>query len=80
MRLKNIDRVNEFLEIVNQCEGDVCLTSHQGDRLNLKSLLTQYVAIGALLGNHGEDLELWCSNPNDEAKFFKWFHDHPEVL
>ena len=36
-------------------KGDFQLQAEQGDKLNLKSLLSQYVAIGALLGNHGTD-------------------------
>ena len=49
MRLTKIKEVNDFLEIVNHCKGEVTLTSPYGDKYNLKSLLTQYVAIAALL-------------------------------
>ena len=49
------------------CTGDVILTSEYGDKYNLKSTLSQYIAIAALLGQHGEELELWCSNREDEA-------------
>ena len=80
MRLTKIKEVNDFLEIVNHCRGEVTLTSSYGDKYNLKSLLTQYVAIAALLGEHGDELELWCSDRNDEAEFLKFFHEHPEVM
>ena len=43
MRLTKIKEVNDFLEIVNHCKGEVTLTSQYGDKYNLKSLLTQYV-------------------------------------
>ena len=56
------------------------LTSVYGDKLNLKSKLTQYIAIAKLLGEHGEELELWCSDKNDESKFFKMFSEHPEMV
>lgn len=80
MKIKNITDVKTFLEVVNQCEGDVTLTSIYGDKFNLKSTLTQYVAVAALVGEHGEELELWCSNKNDEAKFLRMFHDNPNMV
>ena len=80
MKIKNITNVETFLEVVNQCEGDVTLTSIYGDKFNLKSTLTQYVAVAALVGEHGEELELWCSNKNDEAKFLRMIHDNPNMV
>ena len=55
MKLTKIDHVEDFLAAVNECEGDVTLTSQYGDKYNLKSLLSQYVAIGALLGDKGDE-------------------------
>ena len=80
MKLTKIDHVEDFLAAVNECEGDVTLTSQYGDKYNLKSLLSQYVAIGALLGDHGDELELWCDSKDDEAKFLKFFAEHPEMF
>lgn len=80
MKIKKIEQVTEFLEIVNSCKGDVTLTSTEGDTFNLKSTLTQYIAVAALLGERGDELELWCSDSADEEKFFKWVNENPEVL
>ena len=80
MKIKNIKDVNTFLNVVNECTGDVTLTSEFGDKFNLKSRLSQYVAVAALLGEHGEDLELWCSDRNDEAKMLQMFKDHPDMM
>ena len=80
MKLTKISQVEDFLAIVNACKGDVTLTSQYGDKYNLKSLLTQYVAIGALLGERGDELELFCSSKEDEAKFLKFFNENPEVM
>ena len=80
MKLTKISQVEDFLAIVNTCKGDVILTSQYGDKYNMKSLLTQYVAIGALLGERGDELELFCSSKEDEAKFLKFFNDNPEVM
>ena len=45
MRLKeNVDMVR-FLQAVKGCEADVYLETDENDRLNLKSVLSQYVAV-----------------------------------
>lgn len=80
MQLRKISEVQAFLDIVNSCKGDVWLTSQYGDKYNLKSLLSQYVAISALLDEKGDELELWCALPEDETKFLNFFVEHPEIL
>lgn len=80
MKIKNIKNVETFLAVVNECKGEVTLTSVYGDKYNLKSALAQYIAVAALLGDHGEELELWCTDKDDEKKFFKMFNEHPEML
>lgn len=80
MKIKNIKNVETFLSVVNECKGEVTLTSVYGDKYNLKSALTQYVAVAALVGDHGEELELWCTDKDDEKKFLKMFNEHPEMI
>ena len=80
MKIKNIKNVETFLEVVNECKGEVTLTSVYGDKYNLKSALTQYVAVAALVGDHGEELELWCTDKDDEKKLLKMFNEHPEMI
>lgn len=79
MKLTNINQVNEFLSIVNKCKGSVILKSLEGDQFNLKSALTQYVAMGQLLGEHGDELELFCSDRADEAMFMEFLIKNPEI-
>lgn len=79
MKLNNIKEVEGFLEVVKQCKGEVYLRSPMCDIYNLKSALSQYVAIGALLGEHGDELELFCEDRSDEPLFFKYFADCPET-
>ena len=77
MKLKNIEQVHDLISVVNKCEGDVWLTSQYGDRYSLKSKLSQYIAIGALLGEHGDELELFAANRDDEALLLEWLaKDH----
>ena len=80
MKLTKISQIKEFLSIVDSCQGNVWLVSLQGDKYNLKSTLTQYIAISALLGEKGNELELFCDVKSDENKCLDWFHNHPEVL
>ena len=80
MKLKNIKQVNELISAVDECKGDVFLTSEFGDKFNLKSKLSQYVAIAALIGENSEDLELWCTDKEDEYKMLKFLDEHSEIL
>lgn len=80
MKIKNINQVHEFLAAVNKCHGDVWLQSLEGDRYNLKSELSQYIAIAALLKEKGNELELFCSQRDDEPYMFEFLRDHPEVV
>ena len=76
MKLSKIEQVNEFLAIVDR---EVTLRSVDGDIFNLKSKLSQYIAIAALLGQHGDELELFCSDSSDEGKFMNFLMENPGV-
>ena len=80
MKLKNIVVVNDFLSAVDNCNGEVYLVSIYGDRFCLKSHMSRYVAMGALLSEHGDELELYCENKEDEGNFFNFFNIHQEAL
>ena len=79
MRIKNIAEVDGFIEAVNKCNGDVWLVSPNEDKYNLKSSFTRYIALGALLSEDGDNLELFCALKEDEVNFFDYFHQFPEV-
>ena len=66
MKLSNITDVQKFIAAVNACEGDVYLKSVEGDVFNLKSSLSQYIAIGRLLEESGDNLELFAQTREDE--------------
>ena len=72
---------DELLEIVNtKCKGDVHLRSVFGDDFNLKSRMTQYIAIATMAKENGDYLELFCDNRDDEKYFMELFEEHPEIL
>ena len=67
MKLSNMTDVQKFTAAVNACQGDVYLKSIEGDVFNLKSSLSQYIAIGRLLEESGDSLELFAQTREDEA-------------
>ncbi len=80
MKFNNENQIKEFIEAVSRSKGNVFLHSNEGDSFNLKSPLCRFVAIGQLLGEHGDELELFCDTKEDEALFYKFFRENPEVL
>lgn len=67
MKLNNVTDVQKFIAAVNSCKNDVYLRSQEGDQFNLKSSLSQYIAIGRLLEESGDSLELFAQSREDEA-------------
>ena len=45
MKVQNINDVDKFFKVVDSCSGKVELVTGEGDRLNLKSKLSQYVSM-----------------------------------
>ena len=43
MKVQNIKDIQKFFDVVDSCSGRVELVTGEGDRLNLKSKLAQYV-------------------------------------
>ena len=67
MKLQNVHEVEDFRNVIHQCKDDVFLKSQEGDVFNLKSALSEYIALGQLLSEQGDSLELFASNREDEA-------------
>lgn len=57
MKIQNINNIDKFFQVVDSCAGKVELVTGEGDRLNLKSKLCQYVSIANIFSN-GEIPEL----------------------
>ena len=66
MKLKNIEEVEAFRNAVRACTGDVYLKSVDGD---------VYIALGRLLSEQGDSLELFASNREDEAQLLGFVED-----
>ncbi len=67
MKIYNVEDPVKFLEVIKECKGSVELISKEGDRLNLKSELTKYLAISKLFSDDTiiNELELVASDPDD---------------
>lgn len=72
MKLKNIKEVEAFRKIIHSCSGDVYLKSQDGDVFNLKSALSEYIALGQLLSEQGDNLELFADDREDEARLLSF--------
>ena len=68
MKLKNIKEVEQFRNVIHECTGDVYLKSQEGDVFNLKSAMSEYIALGRLLSEQGDSLELFADRREDEAR------------
>ncbi len=51
MKVSHIENIDGFFKIVDQCKGKVELVTGEGDRLNLKSKLSQYVSLANIFSN-----------------------------
>ena len=69
MKVENIKDINRFFEVVDSCKGKVMLVTGEGDQLNLKSKLSQFVSLANIFSN-GEipELEIIASEPEDVQK------------
>ena len=69
MKIQNITNIEKFFSVVDQCKGKVELVTGEGDRLNLKSKLSQYVSMANVFTN-GEipQWELISYEPEDTDK------------
>lgn len=77
MKIQNITDVEKFFEIVDSCKGKVELVTGEGDRLNLKSKLAQYVSMANIFSSDVEipELEIIAYDPEDTAKLVDFiFH------
>ena len=73
MKIQNITNIEKFFEVVDSCAGRVELVTGEGDRLNLKSKLSQYVSLANIFSN-GEipELEIVAYEKEDIEKLMNF--------
>ena len=76
MKVQNITDVEGFYNVVDSCKGRVELVTGEGDRLNLKSKLSQYVSMANIFSN-GEipELEVIAYEKEDTDKLIQFMMD-----
>ena len=73
MKLMNITDIDGFFKTIDHCKGKVELVTGEGDRLNLKSKLSQYVALAKVFSDGViDELEVVAYDQEDMAKLFNF--------
>ena len=73
MKIENIKNVNEFFKVVDSCKGKVELVTGEGDRLNLRSKLSQYVSLANVFSDGNvRELEIVAYEPEDITKLIDY--------
>lgn len=66
MKILGITNVEKFLEVLDRCQGKIELVTSEGDRLNLKSKLCQYLALSKIFSEAKiDEIEIIASEPED---------------
>mgnify|MGYP003401089558 FL=1 len=73
MKIENIKDINKFFQVIDSCKGKVELVTGEGDRLNLKSKLSQYVSLANIFSDGSiKELELVAYEPEDTQKLINY--------
>lgn len=73
MRVNGLKDVEGFMKVVDSCVGRVELVTAEGDRLNLKSRLAQYVSLEKLFNDESlKELEVIAAEPEDVDKIISF--------
>ena len=73
MKVQNITDVEGFFKVVDSCEGKVELVTGEGDRLNLRSKLSQYVSLANVFSDGNvRELEIVAYEPEDITKLINY--------
>ena len=73
MKITNLSNVEGFLKTVSECKGTVELVTKEGDRLNLKSELTKYVALTSFFKDSKiPEMEVILSEPDDAVNIINF--------
>ena len=75
MKLQKIDNVEKFFSVIDECRGRVELVSPEGDRINLKSKLAQYLSLASVFSNgYIKELDLIAYEREDVDRLLKFMY------
>lgn len=73
MKIMNITNLDKFFGVIDQCEEKVELITENGDRYNLKSKLSQYVALAKVFfGGTIPSVELVTHCQEDKGRLLRY--------
>ena len=78
MKITHIKDVEKFFQVIDECEGKVELVTNEGDRLNLKSKLSQFISLTNIFNPNGEvkpeipEIELVAYDPKDVDRLINY--------
>ena len=76
MKVMNISNIDAFFKVIDLCKGKVELVTNEGDRLNLKSKLSQYVALANVFTDGKiDELELIAYEPDDVNRLINFMYN-----
>ena len=75
MKVENITDVEGLFRVIDQCKGKVEMITGEGDRLNLKSRLSQYVSMANVFsGGEIEALEVIAYEKEDIDRLARYLN------
>ncbi len=75
MKITNIKDTEAFFNVIDNCVGRVELVTGEGDRLNLKSKLSQFVSLANIFQADDSiipELEIIAYEPEDSKKLLEF--------
>ena len=74
MKLTNIKDTEAFFKVIDSCTGKIELVTGEGDRLNLKSKLSQFVSLANIFQAEENipELELIAYEPEDAKRLLEF--------
>lgn len=75
MKIQNISDVNTFFKVIDSCKGNRRAGFPEGDRINLKSKLSQYLSMANIFSNgYIKELELVAYEKEDLDRLIKFMY------
>ena len=75
MKIQNISDVDKFFKVIDECKGTVELVSPEGDRINLKSKLSQYLSMATMFSNGFiKELDIVAQDKDDIERLIKYMY------
>ena len=73
MKVEHIKDIETFFKVVDECKGKVELVTGEGDRLNLKYKLSQFVSLASVFENREiPELEVIAYEPEDTKRLIQF--------